>query len=66
MQPEIEKTKLNDYFQARVEQLRDLVIANAERVFSEKTEQHDRKFEEAIEGRLRNGAKFVPRKRQPR
>ncbi len=56
----------NAYFQKRVEHLTKRLVDVAESLFSKESTAERREFEEHIERRLQNGAKFIPRKRQSR
>lgn len=61
----IDKAGLRSYYQSRVEHLAQRLLDVANGLFSEESLQRDRGFEEQVERRLQNGAKFVPRQRQP-
>jgi hypothetical protein len=54
------------YYQARIEPLAKRLLDVAEDLLSEESIRQHREFEEQVERRLHNGAKFVPRKRQSR
>jgi hypothetical protein len=60
------ETNLHLYYQARIEALTKRLIDIAEAPFSNESIQQHREFEDRVERRLQNGAKFIPRKRQPR
>jgi len=59
-------TDLHAYYRRRIEPLADRLLDVAEDLFGEKSIQQRREFEDLVESRLHNGAKFIPRKRQPR
>jgi hypothetical protein len=61
-----DETKLRSYFQSRVDPLAKRLVDVAEDLFGEESIQQRREFEDRVETRLQNGAKFIPRKRQPR
>jgi len=58
--------QLRAYFQGRVEPLSKRLLDIADAFLSEESVQERQEFERRVEKRLQNGAKFVPRKRQPR
>jgi hypothetical protein len=64
MSRDAQTTDISAYFESRIERLRDLIVTGAEGVLDKSTKEQDKAFEQAIEGRLRNGAKFVPRKQR--
>ena len=57
---------LHSYYQGRIEPLAKRLLDVAEDLLGKESVQQRRDFEEHVERRLQNGAKFVPRKRQPR
>jgi hypothetical protein len=57
---------LNLYFQGRIEPLAKRLFDVAEDLLGEESVRQRREFEDHVERRLQNGAKFVRRKRQPR
>jgi hypothetical protein len=59
-----EAAALQSYYQNRVEPLAKRLLDVAHDLFSEQSLQRDKEFEEHVERRIKNGAKFVPRKRQ--
>jgi len=52
------------YFQRRVAQLSERLIDVAEQLFNERALKKDQDFEEHVDRQLRDGAKFIRRKRQ--
>jgi hypothetical protein len=64
--PTVDRTGLNSYYETRVQLLRARIIDLVDDLFGAESIQHNRAFEEQVERRLKNGAKFIPRKRQPR
>ena len=60
------KADLHTYYQNRIEPLKRGLLEVAESLLGEESIKQHHEFEDRIEKRLRNGAKFVPRKRQPR
>lgn len=54
------------YYERRTQDLSRKLLDMVTDLFSEDASRHCQEFEEQVERRLRNGAKFVPRKRQPR
>jgi hypothetical protein len=60
-----EKTDLRSYYQRRVEVLAKPLIDLAGDLLSEESVRQGQEFEDYIERRLNDGAKFIPRKRQP-
>jgi hypothetical protein len=61
-----EEVNLSSYYEGRLEPLAKRLLDIAEELLGKKSAQQQREFEDRIERRLQNGAKFVPRKRQPR
>ncbi len=66
MKKGIAKVDLRSYLRDRLERLSERVMDANDELFSKEATKQDRDFEESIDRRLRNGAKFIPRKRQPR
>ena len=64
--PPSDKADLRSYFRTRIEPLTKRVLDVAEETFGEEAVRENREFEDHVEKRLQNGAKFIPRKRQPR
>jgi hypothetical protein len=60
------KADLQAYYRSRLQQLSERVIDVVEELFSKETTEQQRAFEDNVERRLRDGAKFIPRKRQSR
>jgi hypothetical protein len=60
------KLDLQTYFQQRAKGLSESVLDAFEDLFSEESAKRHREFEDRVERRLRNGAKFIPRRRNPR
>lgn len=60
------ETDLQAYYQSRVEPLAQRLLDLVGDLLSRESIQQRREFEDRVERRLQNGAKFVPRKRQPR
>lgn len=60
------ETDFHSYYQERIEVLAKRLLDITEATFSNDSIQLHREFENRVESRLQNGAKFVPRKRQPR
>jgi hypothetical protein len=60
------KVDLRTYFVNRVAQLSDRLLDATKELSSEDSIRQDKDFADDIDRRLKNGAKFVPRKRQPR
>ena len=58
-------TDAQSYYQRRTQDLSRRLLDMVADLFSEDASQHRQEFDELVERRLRNGAKFVPRKRQP-
>jgi hypothetical protein len=54
------------YYEKRIEPLTKRLIDIAESLFGKESIAERREFEEHVEKRLQNGAKFIPRKRQSR
>jgi hypothetical protein len=61
-----DETDLHSYFRGRVEPLAKRLLDVTEELLGEESIQRRREFEDLVETRLQNGAKFIPRKRQPR
>lgn len=61
---ELARANLRSYLRDRLERLSERVVDANEDLFSRDATKHDRDFEQYIDNRLRNGAKFIPRKRQ--
>jgi hypothetical protein len=61
-----EQTDLQSYYDGRVEPLTKRLVDLAEALFGKESRPGAEKFEEHVEKRLHNGAKFVPRKSKPR
>jgi hypothetical protein len=59
-------TDARSYYDRRTQDLSRKLLDVVTGLFSEDASRHRQEFEDRVEGRLRNGAKFVPRKRQPR
>ncbi len=59
-------TDAQSYYERRTQDLSRRLLDMVTDLFSENAGQHRREFEDHVERRLRNGAKFVPRKRQSR
>ena len=57
---------LQAYFQKRAKGLSERVLDVVEEIFSKESMKRHREFEDRIQRGLRNGAKFVPRRRNPR
>jgi hypothetical protein len=57
---------LDSYYRERVGALTERLLDVSEELFGKKAAQQRREFENLVERRLQNGAKFIPRKRQPR
>lgn len=57
-------TKLQAYFLERLAHVSDRILESTEALFSEESAKRDKAFEEEIDRRLKNGARFVRRKRQ--
>jgi hypothetical protein len=56
----------HSYYQGRIAPLAKRIFDDvAESLFSEESIQQHQEFESRVEQRLQNGAKFIPRKRQP-
>jgi hypothetical protein len=66
MTRETQTPDLDAHFQSRIDRLRDLLLTKTENLLGKGAEEQDKAFEQAVEGRLRNGAKVIPRKRQSR
>lgn len=66
MTPHITTKDPEKYIKDRLKDLSVRLIDAAAEVFGEKATAEHRDFDNYIDRRLRNGAKFVPRKRQPR
>jgi hypothetical protein len=64
MKKEIAKVDLRSYLRDRLERLSERVLDANEHLFGKEATKQDRDFEQYIDNRLRNGAKFIPRKRQ--
>jgi hypothetical protein len=59
------KMDLNSYYLERVAGLGKRILDDvAEPLFSKESLKQRREFEDRVEQRLQNGAKFIPRKRQ--
>lgn len=56
---------LRSYFRRRIEPLAQRLLDVADELCSKESEQGRREFQEHVERQIQNGAKFVPRKRQP-
>jgi hypothetical protein len=57
---------VQSYYERRTQELSRRLLDIVTDLFTEDTSQQRQEFEDHVERRLRNGAKFVPRKRQPR
>jgi len=62
----IDKAGLRSYYQGRVEHLAKRLLDVTNEMLGEESLQRDKEFEEHVERRLKDGAKFIPRKRQSR
>lgn len=60
----IGEVDLRTYYERRTKPLARRLLDLAEDLFSAESIQQSQQFEDQVERRLRNGAKFVPRKRQ--
>lgn len=60
------ETDLQSYYRRRIEPLAQGLLDSVDDLASKEAEERRREFEEHVERRLQNGAKFVPRKRQSR
>jgi hypothetical protein len=58
-----DETDLRSYFAARTEPLANRILDVAARLLSEETTQQRQEFQDRIERKLQDGAKFIPRKR---
>jgi hypothetical protein len=61
-----DREELRAYFEVRVQKMSERILDAFDDLFSKEATQRHREFEDHVERRLRNGAKFVPRTRQPR
>lgn len=61
-----DEAKLRSYYNRRLESLAQRMLDAAEEFFSKESTAQRREFEDHIEERLQNGAKFIPRKKQSR
>jgi hypothetical protein len=59
-------TDAQSYYDRRTQDLSCKLLDVVTDLFGEDASRHRQEFEDQVERRLRNGAKFVPRKRQPR
>jgi len=57
---------VQSYYERRTQELSRRLLDMVTDLFSEDASQQRQEFEDHVERRLRNGAKFVPRKRQSR
>lgn len=66
MRQQPDRADLRSYIKRRIDGLSVRIMESAEELLSQASMQEDRRFVEDIERRLHNGARFIPRKRQPR
>jgi hypothetical protein len=64
--PKIPDKTADAYYQKRMESLAKRLVDFTESLFNKESITERQEFEEHVERRLQNGAKFIPRKRQPR
>jgi hypothetical protein len=57
---------LQSYYQGRIESMAKRLIDISDALFTAESIQQRKEFDDHVERRLQNGAKFVPRKEQPR
>src|ERR1019366_3705498 len=60
------ETDLQSYYRRRIEPLAQRLLDLVDDLSSKESEERRREFEDHVERRLQNGAKFVPRKRHSR
>lgn len=61
-----EKAELHSYYQGRVEFMAKRLMDISAALFSDESLQQHQEFEDRVERRLKNGARFISRERQPR
>ncbi len=61
-----EEPDLDPYYRGRIEPLSKRLLDVVEDMLGEESIRQQKEFEDLVERRLQNGAKFIPRKRQPR
>ena len=66
MEKQESKSDLKAYYRDRVAHLSERLFSTVEELFDSESVQRQHEFEDHVERQLRNGAKFIPRKQQPR